>query len=452
MSSFPNRCRGRQFSGPMEPWHVLRHEGGRHDFLDRLHRLATQVGQGKTPMAAAASALARCVSDTNFLRLAWDHLQRHGGEAPGPDGWRYSDFTEHGVRGICRQLRDDLRGGDYEPGPERVVHISKGPHRGKRPLALQSIFDRVVQRSCFTVLDPFLDPLFSDHSLGFRRRRGRFDALALAEWYFEVEGRAFWVTADVKDAFLNVPLSQLLQIVKKYLIDDTLVELVGRLVGGSKTSGLRQGGSLSPLLLNLYLHHHLDRKWKKKHPDIPLIRVADDLLLCCKTRSEAKQARAELAKFLLPAGMKLKGDEQADIRAMTKNEPAEWLGFRITRTKQNRLRVRIAEKAWDRLPKKLYLMHEKPDSPLRAGEMILAWLNEMGPCYKHENYEEVYARIIATAQELAFDELPAFEVVKERWQRAYALWRRLRHGRRIYLANPTPPPPAAGAEADVSET
>lgn len=389
-------------------------------------------------MATAASELAKCVSDTSFLRLAWDHLQRHGGEAPGPDGLRYSDISEHGVWALCRELRDQIRGGHYKPGPERVVQISKGPGRGYRPLTLQNIADRVVQRSCFTVLEPFLDPLFYDHSLGFRRGRGRFDALVLAEWYFEMEDRVFWVTADVKDAFLNVPLSPLLQIVRKVLIDDQLVELVDRIIGGATTAGLRQGGSLSPLMLNLYLHHHLDGKWKKKHPDIPLIRVADDLLLCCKTRSEAKQARADLADLLLPAGMKLKGDEKSDIHDLTKNDPAEWLGFRITRTKMKQLLVRIAEKAWDRLPEKLDLMHEKPDSPQRAREMILAWLNEMGPCYKYENKAEVYARITATAQELAFDELPGFEALKERWQRAYARFSKKRRVQRLTL--PTRPP------------
>jgi len=433
MSGYPSEVRGPQAGSGLSPGKVLRHTGSRHCVLDRLHRLARQaVPQGRSALKEAAPVLAQCIADTNFLRLAWDHLAEHGGEAPGPGGDRYEDFTSTQVWQFCRGLRDELRSGQYQPGPERVIHISKGPGRGSRPLVLQSIEDRVVQRSALMVLQPFLDPLFAELSFGFRPRRGRLDALASAEWYSVAQQRRYWVTEDVQDAFLTVPLPCLLQVVQKHLVDEELVQLVGQIIGNAPTPGLRQGGALSPLLLNLYLHHFLDRKWAKLHPAIPLIRVADDLLLCCRTRAEARQAHADLSALLLPAGLKLKGDDRTAVHALTPHDPADWLGFTLTRRKHS-LGIQIAAKAWDRLPEKLYLCHEKPDAPFRAGAVITGWLTEMGPTFRYEDRDQVYARMLEIAQEQAFAEIPSWAVAVGLWQLAYARWRKLRKQRLLAL-------------------
>ena len=126
--------------------------------------------------------------------------------------------------------------------------------------------------------------------------RDRLHALASATKLLGEDQRKVWVTEDVQDAFLNVPLPRLLQIVKKYVHAEDLTQFIGKVLGNASTSGLRQGGSLSPLLLNLYLHHHLDKPWRREHPDVPLIRVADDILLLCRTVEEARHARASCSR------------------------------------------------------------------------------------------------------------------------------------------------------------
>jgi acyl carrier protein phosphodiesterase len=81
------------------------------------------------------------------------------------------------------------------------------------------------------------------------------------------------------------------------------VKFIGTVLRNASTPGLRQGGSLSPLLLDTYLDHFLDRRWRKRHPKIPLPRVADDLLVLSRTAKEAKKAHATLEALLRPAGM-----------------------------------------------------------------------------------------------------------------------------------------------------
>ncbi len=370
-----------------------RHRGDRYDFLARHRRQARKVlKKGRAALTVIATSLFRRVSDERTLRVAWDHLGRYGGRAPGPDGVRYEDLDEQDKWSWSRTLRDAIRAGTYEPGPERVVWISKGPGRGQRPLTLQDIEDRVVQRAVVEIIQPLLDPRFDPHSLGYRPAKGRLHALALAERYFLDEKRRVWVTEDIKDAFANVPLARLLQVVKKYLPADDLVNFIGTVLGNASTPGLRQGGSLSPLLLNLYLHHFLDRPWRKRHPKIPLIRVADDILLLCRTRKEAKQAHATLASLLAPAGMPLKLGFENAVRRLTEEEPADWLGFRIVREKQA-LVIDIADRAWERLAEGLALAQEEPDPATQADAVLRGWISQAGPAFPHLDPEGTYARL-----------------------------------------------------------
>jgi hypothetical protein len=130
----------------LNPKWVTRHRGDRHALLKRHRRQeAKRLKQGRDGLEALAPLLLHRVSDDRTLRVAWDYLEEYGGQAPGPDGLRYEDLPDPFVWEWCRATRDAIRRGEYEVGDEEVVRISKGPHRGTRPLVLQSIFDRVVQ-------------------------------------------------------------------------------------------------------------------------------------------------------------------------------------------------------------------------------------------------------------------------------------------------------------------
>ena len=178
------------------------------------------------------------------------------------------------------------------------------------------------------------------------------------------------------------------------------------------------------MLLNLYLHHHLDRPWRKLHPDVPLVRVADDILVLCQTTREARQARTSLATLLKPAAMPLKGEPGDGVRRLTEQEPADWLGFRIRR-QGRKLHVGLAESAWRRLEDHLAWAAERPDPVARAGAVLGGWLGQQGPCYPHLDRDDAYARIAAMSKRRV-GKTPDRDCVFDFWQRAYARWCKLR--------------------------
>lgn len=413
---------------------VSEHHGDRHDFLARHRRQVTRMLKlGRAGVEELAPALLCRISDERNLRAAWAYLAEHGGQAPGPDRLRYCDVPHHLVWQACRGLRDEIRSGTYELGNEAIHRISKGPGRGKRPLILQSILDRVVQRSCVEILQPVLDPQFDPRSFGYRPRQKKSPqrapaaqhALATVEHIARAESRWVWVVVDVKDAFGSVPLHRLLDIVRSYLPDDKLAAFLKTILGGAKMPGLRQGGPLSPLLLNLYLHHLLDRKWRKLHPSIPLVRYADDLLLLCRSAEEAGHVYDDLVKLLQPAGMLLKESKQEAVRDLAAGAAVAYMGFRICK-REKRLRYGLTANAWFALAEGLALAQEGTHAPIRAVMALAGWIAARGPCYPALDHEHAAARIASLARKAGFDEMPGPKRIKRLWQRAYARWRKLR--------------------------
>ena len=145
------------------------------------------------------------------------------------------------------------------------------------------------------------------------------------------QDRRFWVVGDVRDAFGRLPLNRLLDVVRFYLPDDKLVRFVETVLGTGKRRGVRQGGPMSPLMLNLYLHHVLDYPWSRAVPGVPLLRYSDDILVLADSRAEAVQAHDRLSRMLLSAGMPLKAEPGPAVRVLNRRHPVEWLGYSIRR-------------------------------------------------------------------------------------------------------------------------
>ncbi len=192
-----------------------------------------------------------------------------------------------------------------------------------------------------------------------------------------------------------------------------------------KAKGILQGGPLSPLLLNTCLDWFLDRRWKRTHPDTPLIRVADDLLILCRDRTEAQEGHAALGKMVREAGLAIKGVAEESIRDMAAGQRANWLGYSINWTKGT-LGVQLPGKAWYGLEEHLRLAQDEADAPLAANESILSWISQQGAAYEEEDSKQLYAGIAQRAQELGFTEIPEREEVQQEWRAAHRRWMRLR--------------------------
>ena len=416
-----------------DPWfspdRVDWHRGSRHDGVGRIKLAAIEaVRGGKRAIEAIGPLLIKWISDARVLREAWDVLTAKGATAPGPNGQRYADFDDCEVWSLLKSIGEAIRNDTYRVGDEKEVKIPKDrsdPSRGTRPISLIDIEDRVVQRAAVEILQLLLDPLFGRNVLGYRPQHGRLHALALAEQTVFQEDRYVLVVEDIKDAFTRVPLNRLLDILAIYIPSKEVLQLIDRLLDSGKRHGIRQGGPLSPLLLNLYLHHVLDVPWQKDWPTVLLIRVADDMLLVCKSQKEASQARAALEALLGPANMRLKGTPEGTISDLRKGASVRWLGFVIGKDEQE-LKVEIADKAWARLEEYLALAHETPDSSLRAADTIGGWIDQQGPCHPFVNRPRVYEKLAALAEKQAFDEIPTRNAIRLRWRRAYERWCELR--------------------------
>jgi hypothetical protein len=147
-----------------------------------------------------------------------------------------------------------------------------------------------------------------------------------------------------------------------HIPDEQMMRLIERVVLTKTNRGLRQGGNLSPLFLNVHLNHFLDGKWRRQHPDNPLLRWADDLLIQCRDQEEARQAYQDLKRLLEPTGMTLKGTLEQTIHNLHDGAYADWLGYRLLKG-ENGLVVHLTETAWKSLAEKLEQDHEKNCSP-----------------------------------------------------------------------------------------
>ena len=353
------------------------HEGTCEDFLRRHEIEAVSAAQGTNRQRQRfAGCLLQRAADSRNSRVAIEHLATKGGPAPGPNGLRLRDLDDQERWDLARALSRAIRSGQYRPGPSRKVMIPKGPGRGHRPLRLQNVEDRAVQRAIVQVVQPLVDPHFR-LSFGYRPGLGREHALAAAEQLAAAGHRWVWITEDVKDAFENVPHGRLLEVVRRQVPANDLVELIWVIIANRRSKGIRQGSPLSPLLLNLYLHWLLDRRWHHGHPDVPLLRAADDLLVLCQSREQAQEAYENLEQAVRQAGMALKGNPEGTIRDLAAGQEAHWLGYRL-RKEGSDLRVSLTERSWYRLEEGLMLAHEEPDAPLAANRVILGWTNQQG--------------------------------------------------------------------------
>jgi hypothetical protein len=386
----------------------------------KLELLAGRVRTGRVPLEEVTPRLFRFATDAATLHRAWDDLEARGGGC-GPGCIRHDDFRGRDRWTACGQLSEILRAGVYRPGRERVRGVPKSSGRGTRPIAEQCIIDRAVQRAVVLTAQPFLDPTLPDTCCGFRPGRGRHTGLAIAAGHARA-GRLVWAGADVRDAFGSVNLNRLRDVLRNRLPGaGELLTLIDACLGGSELPGLRQGGPLSPLMLNLSLDHFLDRPFARDMPGVPLLRYADDLLALGRTREEATGAAEVIGERLRRHGMDLRAVEVKDLG---RGESIDWLGFRISANGGN-LCVVPAEEAWQSLGAGLDKAHSLPDSPLAAAEVVRGWVGQMGPCRPHVVIDAACERVARLAAERHFAEAAPAAAVRRWWDEAGEWWREL---------------------------
>jgi RNA-directed DNA polymerase len=266
--------------------------------------------------------------------------------AAGIDRTTIGDVERYGVARMLDELAADLRDGCWRPLPARRVFIPKPGRVELRPLSIPTVRDRVVQAATKIVIEPIFEADFLPCSFGFRPKRSQHDALQVLideSW----EGRRWIAESDVANCFEAIPHAGLMSAIEERITDRPVLKLLRAMLragvmehGAVKRSvaGTPQGGVVSPLLANVYLHR-LDRAWQARGHGI-LVRFADDLLAICRTRQEADDALAAMTAILGELGLSLKPVKTRIVHLREGGEGLDFLGFhhRYVRARGPRVR------------------------------------------------------------------------------------------------------------------
>lgn len=234
------------------------------------------------------------------LQAAWKAVKANRGAA-GIDGIGIEEFPEH-IRKHWETVRMKLREGRSKPAPVRRVYIPKGNGK-ERPLGIPNVLDRVLQQAMLQVLQPLFEPLFSEHSFGFRPERSAHDAVRTAHHYVNT-GLDWVVDIDLQSFFDEVNHDLLMYRVSQVVCDKGMLRLIGRYLragvfeGGTVTATMRgvpQGGPLSPLLANIYLDA-LDKELEGR--GLSFCRYADDCNIYVGSQKAAERVFASVTAWI----------------------------------------------------------------------------------------------------------------------------------------------------------
>jgi RNA-directed DNA polymerase len=289
-----------------------------------------------------------------WLRVAHHSVNANQGrETAGIDGETMSHFNGN-LEGNLEELRKQLKAKVFEPRPVQRVYIPK-PNGKKRPLGIPGLRDRIVQEALRMALEPIWEADFSTHSYGFRPNRSTYDAIAYIGNSLTGNGQAFqWIIeGDIASYFDTIPHRRLIKAIKKRVADRNIRELLWKFlragvmyhgVHQDTPMGTPQGGVISPLLANIYLHKldrymestylnisHYDRVKRRKQGrgNYLYVRYADDFVVLCNgTKAEALIIKEELKELLNTIGLTL-SEEKTKVTHIT--EGFEFLGYKVIR-------------------------------------------------------------------------------------------------------------------------
>ena len=260
---------------------------------------------------------------------AYKRVRANKGSA-GFDGQSIESF-ESDLSNNLYKLWNRLASGSYLPPPVKRVEIPKA--NGKtRSLGIPTVADRVAQMVAKEALEPLLEPHFHEDSYGYRPNKSALNAVAIARkrcwrynWALELDIKAFFDCIDhdllMKAVCHHTDNPWLILYVKRWLKASVALK-DGTLVNPEK--GTPQGGVISPLLANLYLHYAFDFWMQKVFPDVPFERYADDAVCHCRSEAEAVQLREALEQRFIECGLTLHPDKTKVVYCKDVDRPLDF--------------------------------------------------------------------------------------------------------------------------------
>lgn len=284
------------------------------------------TGSGKERSTQSMSELLEKILEKKNMNEAYKKVCANKG-AGGVDGMELEELDGF-IRKNWNSIREQIRGRSYKPQPVRRVEIPK-PNGSKRKLGIPTVMDRVIRQGIAQIISPMCEPLFSDHSYGFRPNRSC--EMAIKDMLmFLNEGYEWIVDIDLEKFFDNVPQDKLMSLVHNIINDGDTESLIrkylkaGVMVQGryEKTEqGTPQGGNLSPLLSNIMLNE-LDKELERR--GLRFVRYADDCVIAVRSEASAKRVMYSITDWIeRKLGLKVNADKTHITRPMN----LKYLGF-----------------------------------------------------------------------------------------------------------------------------